>query len=61
MWQAMGCFELLLSVLVHSSAELFHYIIISNNALNLGGLSFLELCSKKKIHISFHHGENKYQ
>lgn len=44
MWQGMGCFELLLSFLVHSSAELFHYIIISNNALNLGGLSFLELC-----------------
>lgn len=44
MWQGMGCFELLLSFLVHSSAELFHYIIISNNVLNLGGLSFLELC-----------------
>lgn len=44
MWQGMGCIELLLSYLVHSSAELFHCIIISNNALNLRGLSFLELC-----------------
>lgn len=47
MWQGMGCFELLLSFLVCFSAELFHSIIISN-VLNLGGLSFLELCLKKK-------------
>lgn len=57
MWQGMGCFELLLSFLVCFSAELFLYIIISNNALNLGGLSFLELCLKKNPYIVSPQGE----
>lgn len=51
MWQGRGCFELLLSFLVRFSTELFHYIIISNNVLNLGGLSFLKLCLKRNPYI----------